>query len=102
MREHRETCDAYKHFDDLNTRTSEITGVVNVHEQQIKWAKERLDKKSNPPQRQPWWAPSFVKIAIAVIGVVGGAGAWGFTCTSMKDKGIDTARGAPPPMASTP
>ena len=101
VRDEMQNCPAYKHFDELNARTSEITGVVSVLEQKAQWAKERLDKRSNPPRsKAPWWAPPFVRIAIAIIMAAGGLGAWGFTCSTTKAHERDTARGAKPPVAS--
>lgn len=104
FREHRETCEANNHFNDLRNRITETTGVVNVHEEQIRAAREKLSKDSKYPKlKAPWWSPIAVKIAIAVIGALsaGGLGALGVHCSISKSAAeSDTARGATPPVAS--
>jgi hypothetical protein len=92
VREEMKNCPAYIHFDELNARTSEITGVVNIHEEQLKWTKERLDKRSNPPRdKAHWWSPLLVKVCLAAGGVLtaGGLG-WGIQCSSGSPKPVSS------------
>lgn len=99
--EHRETCEAYKHFDDFRNQVTETTGVVSVHEERIRAAQERLAKDSRYPKgKAPWYAPIFVKIGLAIVGALsaGGLGAWGVHCSSTKPPESDTARGGPAPI----
>lgn len=106
FREHRETCEAYKHFDDFRNQVTETTGVVNVHEERIRAAQEKLAKDSRYPKgKTPWWSPLAVKVALAIAGALsaGGLGAWGVHCSVSKTAAeTDTARGAQPPVASQP
>lgn len=82
FKEHRETCEANNHFHEVRNQILETTGVVNVQEERIRAAQERLAKNSRyPREKQPWWSPSALKIVLAAIGIMGGLGAWGFTCS---------------------
>lgn len=116
FKEHREACKAYQKFDKMDDGLHDTTQNVNIQAEQIKALVEknrelkdelqnlRRSKISLNPkgQKAPWWAPSLVKVTIALVGALGatGLGAWGVHCSSAKTEGTDTARGAQPPVAS--
>jgi hypothetical protein len=100
IREHRDTCEAYRHFDDLDQRTNDVTGIVKVQEERLRAAQEKLAKNSRYPKgKSPWWAPSFSKLVALLCALAGTAGGIGF-CSSDKPPKADTDRGSKLPVAS--
>jgi hypothetical protein len=85
VREEMKECPAYIHFDELDRRTNDVTGVVRVHEERIRAAQERIARNSRGPRNKaPWWAPTFAKViaAFALLLTTSGLGAWGVHCSS--------------------
>lgn len=74
LAEHRDLCSAYQHFDDMQSRQSEITGVINVHEERMR---AMSNKKSVPPRTSmTWLTPTMVRnIILGIVLALGGLGA---------------------------
>lgn len=80
LEKHRELCPAYRHWDEMQNRQTEITGVINVHEERLRALKERKVSIS-PRRKSPWWGRLLIP-AITAIGTILATCAFTVRCSS--------------------